>query len=156
MTQQEPREAAEVIAIDERLIAELIRAFYDRVRADPFIGPVFAARIHDWEPHLVRIGDFWSAVMLRSGRYQGQPMRLHLPLPIDSTHFDRWLELFGATARELCPSSIATQFIERAQSIGRSLEIGIAAAHGAILANGERYVGKPAPPNASRSSHQNS
>ena len=59
-------EAGEGEAIDERLIAKLLRAFYDRVRVDPLIGPIFNERIQDWEPHLARIGDFWSAVMLRN------------------------------------------------------------------------------------------
>src|SRR5690242_18771489 len=89
--------------IDEALIEQLMRAFYARVRLDPLIGPIFNARIQEWEPHILRICDFWSAVMLRTGRYSGQPMRLHLPLPIDSQHFDRWLEIFERNAREVCP-----------------------------------------------------
>jgi hemoglobin len=70
-------------------------------------------------------------------------MRLHLPLPIDSTHFDRWLEIFDRTAREECVPEIATQFVQRARTIGRSLEMGIAATQGAMLLNGERYVRRP-------------
>ncbi len=126
--------------IDEPLIDRLIRAFYDRVRVDPLIGPIFNSRIQDWEPHLVRIADFWSSVMLKSGRYQGQPMRLHLPLPIDAQHFDRWLALFETTARELCSEQIAAQFVARARMIGRSLEMGIAAANGTMLMSAERYL----------------
>lgn len=130
--------------IDQSLVDQLIRAFYDRVRADPLIGPIFNSRIRDWEPHLARIADFWSSVMLKSGRYQGQPMRLHLPLPIDAQHFDRWLALFEATARELCATQVAEQFVARAHLIGRSLEMGIAAANGTLLASGERYLRKSA------------
>ncbi len=130
--------------VDEALIEQLMRAFYARVRVDPLIGPIFNARIQDWEPHIVRICDFWSAVMLKSGRYRGQPMRLHLPLPIDSAHFDRWLEIFARTAHELCGQEVARQFVERARTIGRSLEMGIAATQGTMLLNGERYVRKPA------------
>ena len=47
-------------------------------------------------PHLCA---FWSSVALMSGRYHGQPMVAHLPLPIDTPHFDRWLEIFAETAR---------------------------------------------------------
>ena len=130
--------------IDEHLIRQVIRAFYARVRVDPLIGPIFNSRIQDWEPHLVRIENFWSAVMLRSGRYQGQPMRLHLPLPIDATHFDRWLELFETTTRELCSAPVAEEFLQRARTIGRSLEMGVAAANGVLLPVGERYVRKSA------------
>ena len=130
--------------VDESLIMKLLRAFYAKVRVDPLIGPVFNARIQDWEHHLVRIGDFWSAVMLRTGRYQGQPMRVHLPLPIDAAHFDRWLQLFEATAREMCSAAVAEQFIQRARTIGRSLEMGVAAANGVMLPLGERYIRKSA------------
>lgn len=42
-------------------------------------------------------------------------MRMHLPLPIDARHFDRWLDLFEQTARELFSEPIAWYFIERAQ-----------------------------------------
>ena len=139
----ESTETAENSVIDESLIMKLMRAFYARVRVDPLIGPIFNARIQDWEPHILRIRDFWSAVMLRTGRYRGQPMRLHLPLPIDSTHFDRWLELFERTAREECGPEIAEQFAQRARTIGRSLELGIAATQGAMLLSGERYVRNP-------------
>lgn len=125
--------------IDEAMIERLVRGFYDRVRGDDLLGPVFAARIADWEPHLAQMFAFWSSVALMTGRYHGQPMRKHLPLPIDATHFDRWLALFAATAGDLCPPKAAAHFIERAQRIAESLELGIAGAHGVMLGRGERF-----------------
>ena len=125
--------------IDEAMIERLVRGFYDRVRDDDLIGPVFNARITDWEPHLHQMFAFWSSVALMSGVYHGQPMRKHLPLPIDAGHFDRWLALFEATARELCPPKAAEHFIERARRIAESLELGIANVNGVMLARGERY-----------------
>src|SRR5579883_2509313 len=65
--------------IDEAMIDRLVRAFYARVREDGLLGPVFAARIRDWEPHLRQMGAFWSSVALMSGAYHGQPMQKHLP-----------------------------------------------------------------------------
>lgn len=100
--------------IDEAMIERLVRGFYRRVREDALIGPVFAARIGDWEPHLARMCAFWSSVALMTGSYHGQPMQKHLPLPVDAAHFDRWLALFEATARELCPAVAADHFIDRA------------------------------------------
>lgn len=126
--------------IDEAMIARLVDAFYDRVRADPLIGPVFAARISDWGPHLEQMRLFWSSVALMSGVYHGRPMPKHLPLPIDARHFDRWLELFEATAAEVCPPAAAAHFIERARRIAESLELGIAGANGVLLQKGERYL----------------
>lgn len=125
--------------IDEPMIARLVDGFYDRVRADPLLGPVFEARISDWGPHLEQMRLFWSSVALMSGVYHGRPMPKHLPLPVDAAHFDRWLELFRQTARELCPPPAADHFIERAERIAESLELGIAGANGVMLMKGERY-----------------
>lgn len=126
--------------IDEAMIARLVDSFYDRVRDDALIGPVFAERIRDWGPHLAQMKLFWSSVALMTGVYHGRPMPKHLPLPVDGRHFDRWLELFRATAREVCPQAAADHFIERAQRIAESLELGIAGANGVLLRKGERYV----------------
>lgn len=120
------------------MIERLIHGFYADVRADPLIGPIFAARITNWGPHLAQMCDFWSSVLLMSGRYHGQPMAKHAPLPIDAAHFDRWLELFEAAARRLCPPEAASLVIERARRIGESLELGLAAQRGHLLAPGER------------------
>ena len=133
---------AEIVArtgIDEAMIERLVRRFYEAVREDPLLAPIFAARIRDWEPHLQRMFAFWSSVALMSGRYHGQPMAKHLPLPADGRHFDRWLALFEATARRECPPAAAEHFIERARRIAESLEMGMAAAHGVFLRSGERF-----------------
>src|SRR5690606_24850563 len=103
--------------IDEALIERLVHAFYARVRTDPLIGPVFTARITDWDVHLQRMCLFWSSVVLMSGRYHGAPMQKHAPLPVDARHFDRWLDLFRQTAHTLCPGKAADLFIERASLI---------------------------------------
>ncbi len=131
--------------IDEAMIARLVDDFYTKVRADPLLGPVFDARISDWEPHLQQMRLFWSSVALMSGVYHGRPMPKHLPLPVDAVHFDRWLELFERTAREVCPPLAAHHFIERARRIAESLELGVAGANGVLLGKGERYVRKPEP-----------
>ena len=126
--------------IGEPMIARLVDAFYDRVRADPLLGPVFADRITDWGPHLEQMRLFWSSVALMSGVYHGRPMPKHLPLPVDARHFDRWLELFEATAADVCPPAAAAHFVDRARRIAESLELGIAGAQGVLLRKGERYL----------------
>ena len=126
--------------IDEPMIARLVDAFYDRVRRDPLIGPVFDERISDWGPHLEQMKLFWSSVALMSGVYHGRPMPKHLPLPVDARHFDRWLDLFEATAADVCPPAAAAHFIERARRIAESLELGIAGAQGVLLRKGQRYL----------------
>jgi hemoglobin len=126
--------------IDEAMIERVVRRFYERVREDALLGPVFAAKIADWEPHLRQMFAFWSSVALLTGRYHGQPMVKHMPLPIDARHFDRWLGLFEETARELCPPAAADHFIERARRIAESLELGVASRHGVMLGKGQRFL----------------
>ena len=120
---------ADIVArtgIDEAMIDQLVRTFYGRARLDPLIGPIFENRVHDWEGHFARLCAFWSSVGLMSGRYHGQPMVAHLLLPIDTPHFDRWLEIFAATARDVCPPPAPSHFLDRAHRIADSLELGIA------------------------------
>lgn len=118
-------EIVERTGIDAAMIERLVRTFYGRARHDPLIGPVFERAVADWDAHIARMCDFWSSVALMSGRYHGQPMAAHLPLPIDAPHFDRWLALFAETAHEVCPSPAADYFIDRAQRIASSLALGI-------------------------------
>lgn len=132
-------EIAERTGIDDAMIERLVRGFYAKVRQDPLIGPVFAERIKDWEPHLRRMFAFWSSVALLNGRYSGTPMPIHMKLPVDAAHFDRWLALFEETARELCPPAAADHFIERARNIANSLEMGVAFGQGVTLKKGERF-----------------
>jgi truncated hemoglobin YjbI len=91
-------EIVERTGINENMIERLVHAFYDRVRKDPLVGPVFDRQVANWDMHLERMCAFWSSVALMTGRYHGQPMEKHLPLSVDSRHFDRWLQLFRETA----------------------------------------------------------
>ena len=132
-------EIASRTGITEAMIERLVHAFYDKVRADAVLGPVFDARIRDWEPHLAQMCAFWSSVALMTGRYHGTPMVKHAPLPVDAAHFDRWLELFEQTAHEVCPGEAEAHFVDRARRIASSLELGIANANGVMLGIGERF-----------------
>lgn len=118
--------------IDEAMIEQLVRTFYGRVRRNSLIGPIFEDKVHDWERHLRRMCTFWSSVALMSGGYHGQPMVAHLPLPIDTPHFDRWLAIFAETARDVCSPAAAAHFVERAKRIAESLDLGIAVQKGEI------------------------
>lgn len=125
--------------IDDLLIDRLVRRFYEKIQADHVLGPIFAAKIADWEPHLQKMIAFWSSVALMSGRYHGQPMQAHMSLPVHAAHFDRWLALFEETALEICTPAAASHFMERARRIAESLELGIAGQQGVMLGKGERF-----------------
>ena len=112
---------------EERLTEEIIRTlvdrFYGRVRQDELLAPIFdAATGDDWDAHLPRMYDFWSSVMLTSGRYKGDPLAVHRPLALTPIHFARWLMLFEETARDLFSDDVALAFIDRAHRIAHSLQ----------------------------------
>jgi hemoglobin len=130
--------------IDEAMISALVRQFYDRVRSDWLLGPIFADRVADWDAHIEKLCAFWSSVALSTGRYHGQPMRAHLDLSITEAHFDRWLELFEQTAVAICPATAAAHFIDRARRIADSFEMAIAMKRGRI-ANPRHAVRKTGP-----------
>ena len=116
------------VAIDEALITRVVHAFYGRVRQDPTLGPIFERALgQDWRPHLDKLVDFWSSVLLATGRYSGRPMPAHARIPeIENALFDRWHTLFEATVTELCTPWQAQLFLEKARRIGESLQLGIA------------------------------
>ncbi|GAB4301080.1 MAG: hypothetical protein Kow0058_16110 [Roseovarius sp.] len=111
--------------LDEAILRALVHRFYDRVRADDALGPIFEERIADWGPHLERMVDFWSSVALMTGRYHGAPIPAHATLPVSGAHFERWLALFRESAREICPQPGAARVIAAAERIARALHMAV-------------------------------
>jgi len=113
--------------IDDAFISQLVERFYDAVRNDDLIGPIFAERISDWPHHLARMKEFWASIMLESGRYSGNPMRKHVVIAqLDDLHFARWQSLWHQTLAGIAPSPAVTErFREAALRIGESLLMGI-------------------------------
>ncbi|HJP61834.1 MAG TPA: group III truncated hemoglobin, partial [Mucilaginibacter sp.] len=85
----------EIEGLDD--IKLFVDEFYNKVREDDLIGPVFSATITDWQPHLDKMYAFWNAALFGVAGFKGNPFARHAPLPIAQQHFDRWLELFAAT-----------------------------------------------------------
>jgi len=124
--------------IDEAMIDRLVRHFYGKIQTDAILGPIFNERIVDWEPHLLKMIDFWSSATLKTGKYKGNPLIKHNPLPIDGRFFDHWLELFNEA--EICTEKAALIFKEKSELIARSLELGIAINKGTLPLKDERYI----------------
>jgi hemoglobin len=121
------------VGIDESMIRTLVHTFYGRVRQDPVLGPVFNDAIADWDAHLAKLCDFWSSVLLMTGRFKGSPMAAHARRPdIRDEHFALWLALFARTAQEVCPPEAAALFIEKSKMIGQSLQLGLAVQRGEL------------------------
>jgi len=111
-------------APQEREIRTLVERFYARVRDDELLGPVFEERIGDrWHAHLDTMCDFWSSVLHATGRFRGDPIGSHARIPgLTGPHFDRWMELFARTARDVLPPKRADDIVARSARIRAVLE----------------------------------
>lgn len=112
-------------ALNEALLAAQVGCFYDKVRVDPMLGPVFAPRVHDWDAHKVLMTSFWATVVLRSGHYRGNPLAKHRPLAIGTMHFERWLALWQEAAYETLDAPSAALLAGYAERIGYGMRVGL-------------------------------
>ncbi|WP_052732948.1 group III truncated hemoglobin [Hymenobacter terrenus] len=114
-------------------LSRLIHAFYEQVRSDELLGPVFAARIPagHWPEHLATMTRFWTGALLsQPAGYRGNPGAKHLYLPIEKEHFTRWLLLFGQTVDALFVGEKAAEIKVRALKMGEMFQAKIALARG--------------------------
>ena len=84
-----------------------------------------ASVIDDWPPHIASITAFWVQAMLGGKGYSGNAFAKHQDHGIEPSMFDRWLELWGRTAKALFAPEPAERVIQRAELIGRSLKSGL-------------------------------
>lgn len=126
------------VGITEEMIHDIVHTFYAAIRTDPALGPIFKRVIgEDWGPHLAKMCDFWSSVLLMTGRFEGNPMAAHVAVGgVRPTHFARWLHLFRQTVERLCPPPAAELFVMRSEMIARSLQRGIVVLKGQVPEDG--------------------
>jgi hemoglobin len=138
VAQARARKMADALAcgIDDAFISKLVEQFYEAIRADDMLGPIFGAKVSDWPHHLARMKDFWASIMLESGRFSGNPMRKHTAIGgLDAAHFARWQTLWDVTLSRIAPSTeVANRFRDAARRIGESLLTGIQIERGGLAA----------------------
>ena len=115
------------VKIDEAGLGRLVDAFYAHVRADAELGPIFNDAIADWPGHLEKLTDFWSSVMLASGRYKGQPVPAHMRHVgrITPALFERWLALWAETTDAMMEPGAAAALQDKARRIAESLQLAL-------------------------------
>ncbi|MCO6461691.1 MAG: group III truncated hemoglobin [Saprospiraceae bacterium] len=108
-------------------IKELVYTFYDKVRKDELLGPVFDERIQDrWPAHLEKMVCFWQTVLLDDHTYQGAPFPPHATLPVEKRHFDRWVLLFNETIEDLFYGERADEALWRAEKMSEMFQMKMA------------------------------
>lgn len=76
----------------------LVNTFYERVRNNDLLAPIFNNIIQDrWAEHLGKMYRFWQTVLLGEHTYYGKPFPPHARLPVRQQHFDTWLSLWHET-----------------------------------------------------------
>ncbi|WP_295767215.1 group III truncated hemoglobin [uncultured Mucilaginibacter sp.] len=108
-------------------IKVLVDGFYESVRHDELLGPVFNARIENrWPEHLEKMYKFWQTLLLDQHTYNGRPFPPHATLPVEHQHFERWKAIFNATIDEHFTGTKANEAKQRAQNIAKMFEIKVA------------------------------
>jgi hemoglobin len=117
----------DIPGVDDVGLRRLVAAFYARVRDDAELGPIFNDAIEDWPGHLEKLADFWSSVMLTSGRYKGNPMAAPIRHRgrITPELFNRWLDLWNQTTGDHMPAQAASALQDKAARIAESLQLGL-------------------------------
>jgi hemoglobin len=112
---------------DSRDVARLVNVFYDRVRDDDLLGPIFDDIAHvDWATHLPRMYDFWESVLFARATFKGTPLLVHRVLarrtPLTPAAFDRWITLFQSTVDDLFSGPMAEHAKNSAARIAVTME----------------------------------
>lgn len=108
--------------IDKNSIDKLMDIFYNKIRKDENLGPIFNAKVGtteaQWDAHKAKISNFWQGMLLQMGDYDGKPMKAHLELPPFPIHFfDIWLQLFEESLTEIFDETNKNIILRQAQGI---------------------------------------
>lgn len=98
-------------------IRVLVDTFYDKIRVDELLGPIFNKHIapEKWPEHLSKLTDFWETNLFGIPKFKGSPSQKHVNVDaqsgytIEQTHFGHWLHLWFATIDELYEGELATK-----------------------------------------------
>jgi hemoglobin len=111
----------EILTLED--IKLLVDTFYNRIRTDELLAPIFNERIQDnWPVHLDKMYKFWQTVLLEEHTYFGSPFMPHAHLPVGHQHFAAWLALFNKTVDELFTGTKADEAKWRAAKMAELFE----------------------------------
>jgi len=101
-------------------IKNLVDSFYEKVRADNLLAPIFAEKLgKNWQEHLETMYSFWNTLLFGETDYKGAPFDKHAHLPVQAVHFERWVALFCQTVDAFFQGEKATEAMQKAENIAR-------------------------------------
>jgi len=105
-------------------VYELVTAFYARIRADVYLGPIFNKHVKDWPAHFDHLTDFWEGTIFQKRIFNGNPLREHKRVDkeegyvINEQYFGVWLNHWVQTIDSLFIGEKAEMAKFRARKIG--------------------------------------
>lgn len=83
-------------------IRQMVDLFYSNIRQNKLLKNIFEDVIQDkWDIHLEKMYRFWQTVLLDQHTYHGSPFVPHAKLPVDTIHFQTWINIFNETVDSL-------------------------------------------------------
>ncbi len=111
----------QILCLDD--VKLLVNTFYESVRADPVLSPIFDERLGDcWPQHMEKMYKFWQTVLLNEHTYYGSPFTPHALLEVDHSHFQKWIALFRQTVDTLFHGERAEEAKWRAEKMAEMFE----------------------------------
>jgi len=109
-------------------ISILVHTFYDKIRKDDLLGPIFNSHIAEgqWTEHLEKLTDFWETNLFGIPKFKGNPSQKHLNVDenleykVDQNHFGKWLEIWFETINELYEGDLADRAKEASRRIAHA------------------------------------
>ncbi len=104
-------------------VKKLVDTFYGKVQKDNLLKDIFNSIIKDnWPVHIEKMYTFWQTVLLSEHTYYGSPFPPHAKMPIDKSHFERWLHLFYETIDEEFEGEVAEEAKWRASKMAEMFQ----------------------------------
>jgi hemoglobin len=114
-------------------VALLVNQFYNKIKQDDILGPIFIGMIKDWDSHLDHLTTFWESSLFMTRtlneRYTGNPIETHIKVDnytghtINEKHFGIWLNYWVQTIDELFLGEVADNAKRRARKMASFIHI---------------------------------
>lgn len=110
--------------ITKENINEMVIKFYTKIlKENNKVTKVFVDQFGDdiqnehWQEHIEILTDFWAMIALEDPKYQGNPMRAHIDLPLSRDMFSTWLMMFFEVIDSIYAPNVGQLFKARAENI---------------------------------------
>lgn len=116
------------VGLTAPVLRDVVYAFYDKVRNDEMLAPIFNKAIGPkWDHHIEKVYQFWlMATRLGTGYQARNFMLAHLRhSAIGAAEASRWLALFKETLEERCSAEIGDVLFDIANRMAENILVGL-------------------------------